>query len=81
VAVVGHRDWLAGFEVEHLEAAVAAQGRWFLVADPGETTDVLVRDVIEVVTRRCARLRGCRGARDREMGVLTDAQHESGRTA
>lgn len=72
---------MAGFEVEHLEAALATQGRRFLVADPGETTDVLVRDVIEVLTRRCARLRGCRGARDREMGVLTAAQRESGRTA
>jgi len=40
--VVEHRDRLARFGVEHLEAALAAQGRRLLVVvDPGETDDDL----------------------------------------
>jgi putative resolvase len=35
VIVVEHRDRLARFGVEHLEAALAAQGRRIVVADPG----------------------------------------------
>jgi putative resolvase len=42
VIVVEHRDRLARFGVEHLEAALSAQGRRIVVADPGETTDDLV---------------------------------------
>jgi hypothetical protein len=41
--------------VEHLEAALAGQGRRIMVADPGEMTDDLVRDMIEVP--------GCTGIR------------------
>ena len=63
VVVVEHRDRLARFGVEHLEAALSAQGRRVVVADPGETTDDLVRDMIEVLTSMCARLYGRRGAR------------------
>lgn len=36
VVVVEHRDRLAGFGVEHLEAVLAAHGRRIMVADPGE---------------------------------------------
>jgi putative resolvase len=57
--------------VEHLEAALSAQGRRVVVADPGETTDDLVRDMIEVLTSMCARLYGRRGARNRAMRAVT----------
>ena len=60
VIVVEHQDRLARFGVEHLEAALAAHGRRVVVADPGETTDDLVGDVIEVLTSMCARLYGRR---------------------
>jgi putative resolvase len=63
--------------VEHLEAALAAHGRKVMVADPGETTDDLVRDMIEVLTSMCARLYGRRGARNRAMRALTAARHET----
>src|SRR3981189_1783693 len=56
VIVVEHRDRLARLGVEHLEAALSAQGRRIVVADPAETTDDLVRDMIEVLTSMCARL-------------------------
>ncbi|COV46649.1 IS607-like element IS1535 family transposase [Mycobacterium tuberculosis] len=78
VIVVEHRDRLARFGVEHLEAALSAQGRRIVVADPGETTDDLVCDMIEVVTGMCARLYGRRGARNRAMRAVTEAKREPG---
>ena len=81
VIVVEHRDRLARFGLEHLEAAWSAQGRRIVVADPGETTDVLVRDMIEALTSMCARLYGRRGARTRAMRALTAAKRESGEAA
>jgi putative resolvase len=71
VVVVEHRDRLARFGVEHLEAALSAHGRKVVVADPGETTDDLVRDMIEVLTSMCARLYGRRGARNRAIRAVT----------
>ena len=74
VIVVEHRDRLARFGVEQLESALAAAGRRVLVADPGETADDLVRDMIEVLTSMCARLYGRRGARNRAMRAVTAAK-------
>jgi putative resolvase len=74
--VVEHRDRLARFGVEQLEAALAGQGRRVLVADAGETSDDLVRDMIEVLTLFCARLYGRRGARNRALRALTCAKRE-----
>lgn len=74
VVVVEHRDRLARFGVEHLEAALSAQGRRIVVTDEGETEDDLVRDMIEVLTSMCARLYGRRGARNRAMRALTAAK-------
>ncbi|HEV8562420.1 MAG TPA: IS607 family transposase [Actinophytocola sp.] len=65
VIVVEHRDRLARFGVECIEAALAGQGRRLLVVDPAETTDDLVRDMIDVMTSLCARLYGRRSAKTR----------------
>ena len=46
-----------------------------IVAGPGETTDDLVRDMIEVLTSMCARLYGRRGARNRAMRAVTAAKN------
>ena len=78
VVVVEHRDRLARFGTEQLEAALAAHGRKIVVTDPGETTDDLVRDMIEVLTSMCARLYGRRGARNRAMRAVTAAKREPG---
>ena len=72
--VVEHRDRLARFGVEQLQAALAAQGRRVVVADPGETTDDLVRDMVDVLTSFCARLYGRRGARNRALRAVTAAR-------
>lgn len=76
MVVVEHRDRLARFGVEHLEAALSAHGRKVVVTDPGETADDLVRDMIEVLTSMCARLYGRRGARNRAMRAVTAAGRE-----
>ena len=76
--VVEHRDRLARFGVEHVEAALAAQGRRIVVVDAGETTEDLVREMIEVLTSVCARLYGRRGARNRAMRAVTAAKHDPG---
>ena len=74
VIVVEHRDRLARLGVEHLAAALAASGRRIVIADDGERTDDLVRDMIEVLTSMCARLDGRRGARNRAMRAVTAAK-------
>jgi putative resolvase len=79
VIVVEHRDRLARFGVEHLEAALSAQGRRLVVVDAGETTDDLVRDMIDVLTSFCARLYGRRGARNRALRAVTCARNPPGR--
>jgi putative resolvase len=78
VIVVELRDRLARFGVEHLHAALAAQGRRKVVVDDGETTDDLVRDMIEVLTSMCARLYGRRGARNRAMRAVTATTQDPG---
>jgi putative resolvase len=76
--VVEHRYRLARFGVEYLEAALSAQARRLLVVDPGEASDDLVRDMIEVLTGFCARLYGRRGARNRALRALTCARKQPG---
>lgn len=79
VIVVEHRDRLARFGVEHLEAALSASGRRLVVLDPAETADDLVRDISEVLTSMCARLYGPRVAKDRAaraMAVATGGADE-----
>jgi len=76
--VVERRDRLARFGVEYLEAALAAQGRRLVVADPGETTDGLVGDMVDVLTSFCARLHGRRGARNRALRAVTCAKQPPG---
>jgi len=60
--VVEHRDRLARFGAEYLEAALCASGRSLVVVDPGEMHDDLVADMIDVLTSFCARLYGRRSA-------------------
>ena len=76
--VVEHRDRLARFGVEHLEAALSAQGRRILVVDDGEVDDDLVRDMTEVLTSFCARLYGRGGARNRAEKALNCAKNDVG---
>jgi len=63
--VVEHRDRLARFGAEYIEAALAAQNRRLIVVDSAEMQDDLVQDMIDVMTSFCARPYGRRGAKNR----------------
>jgi predicted site-specific integrase-resolvase len=73
VIAVEHRDRFARFGAEYVEAALAAQGRRLMVADPSEVDDDLVRDVTEILTSLCARLYGRRAAADRAARAIAAA--------
>ncbi|MFH1731960.1 MAG: IS607 family transposase, partial [Planctomycetota bacterium] len=60
-----HRDRLARFGFDYIEAALLAAGKRILVLDKSEVTDDLVRDMTEVLTSFCARLYGKRSAKAR----------------
>ncbi len=70
VIVVEHRDRLARFGVEYIEAALSAAGRQVVVLDPEEMKDDLVQDMLAVLTSFCARLYGRRSARNRAKRAL-----------
>ena len=63
--IVEHRDRLARFGVELVEAALAAVGRRIEVVDAKEMKDDLVGDMVDVLTSMCARLYGKRSAKRR----------------
>lgn len=73
VIVVEHRDRLARFGFEYLEAALHATGRRLCVVDTAEVNDDLVRDMCEVLTSFCARLYGRRSAVRKAKAALHSA--------
>ncbi|MGH3492391.1 MAG: IS607 family transposase [Sciscionella sp.] len=56
--VVEHRDRLARFGVEYLQAALSAHARTVVVLDDTEPDDDVAGDLTEVLTSMCARLYG-----------------------
>lgn len=68
--LVEHRERLARFGFEYLEAALSAQGRNILVAEQKELSDDLVTDMVEVLTSFCARLYGRRSAKHKAQVAL-----------
>ena len=71
--VVEHRDRLARFGFEMVEACVRGSGGEVAVIDPDEVEDDLVRDVTEVLTSMCAWLYGKRSAARRAQRALEAA--------
>jgi putative resolvase len=74
--VVEHRDRLARFGAEYIEAALAAGGRKLVVVDQAEMNDDLVQDMVDVLTSFCARLYGRRAAKNRAEKALAAAAAE-----
>jgi len=72
--VVEHRDRLARFGFEYLEAALRGSGRKVVVKDRGEMRDDLVQDMVDVLTSFCARLYGRRSARRRAKKALKEIE-------
>lgn len=77
--VVEHRDRLARFGVEYLEAALATHGRTVVVLDDAERPDDLARDLTEVLTSMCARLYGRRSAARRAAAAVVAIENEPDR--
>ena len=71
--VVEHRERLARFGVEYVEAALEAQGRRLVMVEDREVDDDLVRDITEVLTSMCARLYGRRSAKRRARRAIEAA--------
>lgn len=68
--IVEHKERLARFGFEYLEASLFASGRKILVLEKDDLhdesgNDTLVQDMIDVLTSFCARLYGRRSARHR----------------
>ena len=74
--VVEHRDRLARFGSEYIEAALRAGGRRLAVVDDSEMRDDLVQDMIAVLTSFCARLYGRRAAKNRAQKALAAAAED-----
>ncbi|MFG1750946.1 IS607 family transposase [Streptosporangium sandarakinum] len=74
--VVEHRDRFARFGAEYVEAALSAQGRRLLVADPAGVDDDLVWDVTEILTSLCTRLYGRRAAANRARRAVAAATED-----
>jgi len=72
IGVIGveHRDRLARFGSEYIEAALRASGRKLVVVDKTEMKDDLVQDMIDVLTSFCARLYGRRSARNKALKAV-----------
>lgn len=77
--VVEHRDRLARFGADYIEAALQANGRRVIVVDEAEMNDDLVQDMIDVMTSFCARLYGRRGAKNRAKRSVRAVTQEVGR--
>lgn len=71
--IVEHRDRLARFGVEYVEAAMSAAGKSLIVLNETEKTDDLVQDFVDVVTSMCARIYGRRSAKNRAKRALEAA--------
>lgn len=76
VIVVEHRDRLARFGSEYIEATMAASGRKLVVVDAGEMKDDLAQDMIDALTSFCARLYGRRSAKNRALKAVAATQEE-----
>ena len=74
--VVEHRDRLARFGSEYVEAALAASGRTLVVLDTEEMKDDLVRDMIDVLTSFCVRLYGKRSAANKAKKAVEAMEKE-----
>jgi predicted site-specific integrase-resolvase len=75
--VVEHRDRLARFGSEYIEAAMSASGRKVVVVDQTEMKDDLVKDMVDILTSFCARLYGRRAAKNRAAKALAAAGSET----
>jgi len=68
--VVEHRDRLARFGVEFVEACLKASGRQLIVVEQADYKDDLVQDFVDLATSMCAKIYGKRSAKNRAKRML-----------
>ena len=71
--LVEHRDRLARFGVDLVDAMLQARGGRLLVVEDKEVDDDLARDMTEIMTCFCARLYGRRSAANRARHAVSAA--------
>lgn len=71
--IVEHRDRLARFGVEYIEASLFAQGRHILVVNECEQKLDIVQDFVDLVTSMCSRIYGNRSAANRAKAAIAAA--------
>ncbi|MHB8894014.1 MAG: IS607 family transposase [Candidatus Geothermincolia bacterium] len=76
--LVEHRDRLARFGVEYIEAALVSQGRSIIVADETEEMADIWADFMDVITSMCARIYGRKGARNRARKAVAAVKDHQG---
>jgi len=74
--IVEHRDRLARFGVDYLEALLVSQGGEVLVVEAGEQDLDIMQDFIDVVTSMCARIYGRRAAKNRARRAIAATKEE-----
>lgn len=74
IIVVEHRDRLARFGADYIEATLKADNRELKVINEEELNIDLVQDMVDVLTSFCARLYGQRAAKNRAERALEAAQ-------
>lgn len=75
--VVEHKDRLALFGVEYIEAALAASNRTIVIINDSEYKNDLVTDFVDVVTSMCDRIYGRRSAKNKAQRALQAIQEKS----
>lgn len=76
--IVEHRDRLARFGVEYLEACLSATKRQLVVLNQSECKDDLVQDFIDLATSMCARIYGRRSAANKAKRIVEVIQTNEG---
>lgn len=71
--IVEHRDRLAHFGSEYIEAALNATGRKLVIIESMEIKDDLVQDMMDVMTSFCAKFYGRGSAKNRAKRALEAA--------
>ena len=73
VIVVEHRDRLARFGAEMIEACLGSSKRELMIVNETEYKEDLVQDFVDVITSMCAKIYGKRSAKKRAKRALEAA--------
>ena len=73
IIAVEHKDRLARFGFEYIQAAMAAGGRKLVIVNKSEIQSDLVQDFVDITTSLCAKIYGRRSAENRAKRAVAAA--------